>query len=284
MNEPEVLNPFEENVTRDVATVEVGAVAASSREQAEVQAAMVMAKQFQRDEAGAFAKVTKAFGRPRVAAAARYSFPRGGKTVFGPSADCARELARCWGNLRYGHRIVSIDQDFVHIKGYCHDLETNAYSEAEAKFKRLVQRRVNGTTMWVEPDERDLRELVSKHGAILERNAILKIIPPDVTDSAQDIAVSTVQKEASGKLQKSRDDTIREIVVAFDGLGIKPEMLAQKLGHDLSLISDEEYVELRAIWKSIKDGNSSRAEHFETPTAVASEKARAVSEKLKNRE
>lgn len=280
-NETEITkteNPFEENVSREVAKVEVGAVAAQSREQAEIQGAMVMAQKVRRDEAAAYAKAMKAFERPRVAQAARYTFPRGGGKISGPSVDCARELARCWGNIRYGHRIVSIDSEYVHVKGYAHDLENNAYSEAESKFKRLVQRKIAGSLMWVEPDERDLRELVAKHGAILERNAILKIVPPDVVDAALDKAMDTVSKDAAGKLGKSRDDTIRELVTAFDGLGVSAEMLANKLGHNLTLISNDEYVELRSIWKSIKDGNSHANEYF--GGQISTEKAKALSTKL----
>jgi hypothetical protein len=258
---------------------EVGAAAAVARVTAEIQAALVMAKRYPRDEAAAFTKINKAFSREGVARNARYSFPRGKTKVEGPSIDCARELARCWGNIDYGMRVVSQQGGEVQIEGYAWDLETGARSKCEDRFAKLVQKRVNDKTVWVEPDEREARELLFRRGSILIRNAVLSIIPSDVVDAAQETAKAVLLKLASGKLEKNRDDVVRELLVAFDEFGVSTEMIKVKLKHEINLISADEYVDLRAIWKSMKDGHTKRADHFEfAQTGDKSEKSAAINE------
>lgn len=267
---------------RSLASAEVGAVAAVARETAEVQAALTMARKFPRDESACYAKTVKAFQRPGVAQNARYTFPRGGAKVSGPSVDCARELARVWGNIDYGVRVVSSQGGEIQLEGYAWDLETGARAKAQDRFAKLVQRKVGSQTVWVEPDERDARELIFRRGAILVRNAILSIIPSDIVDAAQDTAIDTMRKAESGKLEKSREEAVRELVLAFDKLGVDVEMLTRRLGHEVGLITPDEMVELRTIWKSLHDGNSKRSEYFDfTDPTKTSDKANAATEVVK---
>jgi len=243
-----------------------GENALAVREQSEIQSAIVSAKKFPRDEAACYVKVMKSFQRPSMAESAVYSFPRGkgGARVTGASVDTAREEARCWGNVRYGLRIVDAAGERVHIRGYALDLETNSYCEAEDEFEKKIQRKgSDGITRWVVPDERDLRELISRRGAILVRNCILQILPSDLTEDALLQAKDTNLAVAANKLGTNREDTVRQLAMAFDGIQITPEMLIRKLGHELAVINNEEYSELRAIYKSIRDGQSKREEHFD---------------------
>lgn len=243
---------------------EIGVAAATSREKEEIQAAIIAAKKFPRDESASYVKAMKSFNRPSMAESALYSFPRGGKTIQGPSVDCARELARCWGNIRYGVQILSSDHESVHIRGFAYDLETNNRTESEAKFSKKIQRKNKhtGVTEWIEADERDLRELVNKHGAIAVRNALLQILPPDVVDDAEKAARETMAKAARNELGTNREDTVRKLAKAFDEIGVSSEMLSGWLGRDIKLITEDEIVSLKSIFKSIRDGNSQRDEHF----------------------
>lgn len=240
-----------------------GTLAVIQREKSEIESAIVIAKRFPRDEAACYTRIIRSCERPGFAEGARYAFPRGGTTVSGPSVQLAREMARCWGNIRFGLRIVSVDDDQVHIRGYALDVETNNYVEAEDRFAKLVQRKQNGRTVWVEPDERDLRELVNRRGAIVVRNALLQVLPPDVTEDAQRTAEATLRKAAKGELTQDRQAAIRRLALAFDGLGVTTEMLTEHLGHDLEIITEDELTSLRAVYTSIKDGNTRRGDHFD---------------------
>lgn len=250
-----------------VTSNEVGAVSAVAREQSEIAAAVGSAKRYPRNETAAFLAAVKAFERPAMAESAQYKYPRGKTEVSGPSVYLARQLARAWGNLRYGMRVVSCDEQYTHIKGYALDLETNAYVEHEDKFRNLVQRKVwkDGVseTKWVTPDERDLRELINKRGAIAMRNAILQIVPPDLIDDAIARAEQTLRKVAARDLSTNRADTVKALVVEFDKLAITIEMIEKRLGHKLDAISEDELANLRQVYKSIRDGEATREDHFD---------------------
>jgi hypothetical protein len=46
----------------------------------------------------------------------------------------------CWGNVRYGARVIEETDRFIVAQGVCHDLETNVYNAIE------VRRRITGRT------------------------------------------------------------------------------------------------------------------------------------------
>ena len=110
-----------------------GALAVVTREAEELRSAIIVAKKFPRSEANAAAKLLRSCDRASFAEEATYAFPRGTATVEGPSVSMAREAARCWGNIQYGIRIISEDEERIHIKGWAVDLETNNRVEIEDK-------------------------------------------------------------------------------------------------------------------------------------------------------
>ena len=261
-----------------------GELSIIQREESEMKAAIALARSFPRSEEQAYTQLMNSCKRPGFAEDAIYSFPRGGQTIMGPSVDLAREIARLWGNIRYGLRIVSDDGKRIHVKGYAYDLQTNTLVEAEDSFARLIYRKNQG---WIEPDERDLRELINRRGAICVRNAILQVMPPDVVEDAMRQVQATMEKAANGEMEQDRTATVRRLCVAYSQVGVTVDMLAQHLGHPVDLITADELAKLRAIYKSIVDGNSRREEHFTMPAAsqpaAAPEQTKAakVADKLK---
>lgn len=254
---------------------EVGALSAMSREQAEIQAAIVTARKFPRSESAAVERAMRSFERRSMAESAAYKFPRGGSTITGPSVDCARELARCWGNVRYGLSVVSMDEEYVHVQGWAYDVEMNIKTVAEDKFKMRIQRKRNAATIWVDPDERELRELINRRGAICVRNAILQILPPDLIEDALRQAHLTLVSGAKDSLARSRDDVVRDIVLAFSRIGIGHDLIERRLGHPMTQIDEHELADLRAIYASLRDGQARREDYFEAdPAPVESLKDR----------
>lgn len=266
--------------------VHAGTASAVAREEAELKAAIVLARQSPRHELQAYQRIKQAMSRPSMAADARYAFPRGGQQVVGPSVYLAREAARHWGNLRYGVRIVSLDAEMVHVKGYCHDIETNSYNESEDKFRTKVQRRNKntGVTEWVTPDERDLRELINKRGAICMRNSILQCLPSDVIEDAMQAAEATLQAVEDNNLKTNPVETIRKMADAFAGLGVTVEMLEKYIGHKLDLCTAEEITNFRTIAASLRDGQSKREDYFsvgEPAAAPGQTGAATLAERIK---
>ncbi|MCH8828317.1 MAG: type II secretion system F family protein, partial [Planctomycetes bacterium] len=97
-----VLQDVHDRLQDGTAMAEAGTAAAVAREQSELAGAI---------EAACYCRIIASCRRPGFAEVARYSFPRGDATIEGPSIDLAREIARCWGNMRCGIRIVSQDDE-----------------------------------------------------------------------------------------------------------------------------------------------------------------------------
>ena len=271
--------------THELVATEAGVASVMTREAEEIKGAIVMAHHVPRDELVAFTKMKTSCGRPAFAEGARYLFPRGGTPITGPSVKLAREMARCWGNLRYGVRQVAMDADTVHIKGWAWDLETNAYCESEAKFNKLIPRKDNqtGETRWIEPNERDLREMVGRHGAICYRNAILQLMPPDYIEDCLMYSRKTLEKAAKGEIEEDRDRVVRSLAAAFGYYGVTPPILETHLGHPLAQINAEEVATLKEIYVAIKDGQTTVHESFNldgSVEVVQEESTRTLDEQL----
>lgn len=251
--------------TRSEQTSELAPTAGAAEKQFEIQSAITVAKRFPRNEDGAFQKLMKAADRTSFAEDAGYSFPRGGQTVEGPSVNLAREAARVWGNIRYGLEVIRDDEESRQIRGWAWDLESNVKVTAEDEFRKLIYRKKGG---WIRPDERDLRELTNRRGAILIRGCVLQILPKDLIEDAMERCKATLRKRAAQDPESAR----KKIILAFSEIRVTPEMLEQKLGHPLAQCSPAEIADLRTIYKSIADGNSTWAEYVE-PQKPEAEKA-----------
>lgn len=249
-----------EVATLEAQNLEVGTHAAMARERHELQASFTMAHQFPREVEKAWNMALTICGQAAFARDAIYSYPRGGSTIEGPSVQLARELARYWGNIRYGVRVVAMDTDWIHLQGYCMDLEANTQITLEDKFKNLIFRKKKG---WIRPDERDLRELLNRRGAILERNCVLKTLPHMWVEQAMERIKATLNAASKGDLATSPDMVIEQLLAGFSTLGVTPEMLERKLGHPLAELGPKELTGLRGIYASLRDGQTERADHFE---------------------
>jgi hypothetical protein len=243
---------------------QVGAATAIASAEAELKAQLFIALEHPRDEDESFRRIVRSCKRATFAESALYSFPRGGSKVEGPSVNLAREVARHWKNIRFGLRMVSADRDWFHIQGFAHDLESNHYVTMEDRFEKLIQRRNrDGSTRWVEPDERDARELCNRRGAICVRNAILQVIPSDIIEEAVRQVGETIRQAAAGEVEQDKASAVRRLVLAFNQVSVNRATLERHLAHDIDDISPDELADLRKVFVSIRDGNTKAAEHFQ---------------------
>lgn len=243
---------------------EIASSQAAAEAMTEIQARVIMARQFPRDEAQAATNLINACKRLSFAEDVEYSFKRGKKKndetdkwednfVSGPSVVIAREAARVFGHIDCGFRVIAEDMMTRTLEGFALDLQTGTKFKAQDTFEKKIQRKVNGQTEWVAPDERDLRELQNKRGALLERNCILRIIPRDIIEDALLEARTTVQRFN----ESQKDEATKRLVKKFGSLGVNVDMLSKFLGiDDLTQITTTHLEQLRPIYTSIKDGNS----------------------------
>jgi hypothetical protein len=265
--------------TQETSLAELNTSGSAAREQAEIQSAYLMAKRFPRDEEVCRERIINACKRLSFADEAYYAFPRGGNEVSGPSVVLAREAARLWGNIRFGLKVVRDDDESRTIKGTALDLETNAFSEFEDDFKKLIQRKDKDSnqTRWVTPDERDLRELTNRRGAILIRNCITSILPKDLIDAAVVAAEDTIAQFAD----KNKAETGKRILETFTTLFVSQAELEKYLGHTLTDLTKEEIVKLRGIASAMRAGVSKKEEFFNGATKTATETGNLDGSKMK---
>lgn len=252
--------------------------AAVSRAAAEVQAAMVIAKRFPRDENAAMQRILQACSRKSLAEEASYSFPRGGSTVSGPSIQLARVIAQAWGNIDFG--ITEADQRDGEstMIAYCWDLETNAREcrTFQVKHERRVGRgerfRIDRLT-----DPRDIYEMTANQGARRLRACILGIIPGDVIAAAEAKCEQTIMQ---AEQQTSMTERVGKLVEAFKEFGVTAEQLSARLGKKLEAVTAQEIINLRKIFRSLRDGMAKPDEFFDpAPTKPDFSQAKANAEK-----
>lgn len=249
----EHFNPF---TKRDSAGLNQGTVAIEeSRAVAEAMGKLYLAKKFPRDEAKAYEKVIAACQRKSMAESAEYAYPRGGETVSGPSIRLAEEMARAWGNIDYGIRELSEDEDSTEMEAYCWDMETNTISSQ--KFRVKKERKAGGNTKKL-TDQRDIYEQNANLGSRRLRARILAVLPPDLKDAALEECKKTLQpkkEELPGRVQS--------MVKEFAKHKVTQAMLEAKRGKKADKFSAEDFTELVAIFNSIKDGMSKPGDWFE---------------------
>ena len=254
-----VFNPSAEAVAaRDVSQMDV----AMTRAAQEVQAAMVIAKKFPRNETVAYNKIVEACKRPKLAEDAEYAFPRGGKTVGGPSIRLAETLCRYWGNIDTGTIELERKPGESIMMAYAWDLETNARSTKVFTVQHMRENK--GGNVGLE-DPRDIYEMTANQGARRLRACILALIPGDIIEAALEQCDKTLKGNQAGPLI----DRVRAMVGKFDEMGVTSEMIEKRLGHRLDTTSESELVGLGRIFKSIRDNMAGKEQFFDVPAAGA---------------
>lgn len=248
---------IEQYMTRRDEPSAVTTEAMVSRQAQEVQMAMYVAKKFPRDEVEAFSRIMRACERRILAESAVYEFPRGGTKVSGPSIRLAEVLAQNWGNIDFG--ILELEQKSGEsvVMAYAWDLETNTRQTKvfTVKHERHTRSSVNKLT-----DPRDIYELVANQGARRVRSCILGVIPGDIVDAA----VEKCQKTLVSGYKEPLKDRIRNMVVAFnEEFQVTKEMLEKYIGCKVDAFTEQDFVRLKGVFRSLRDGMAKREDYFD---------------------
>ncbi|NFS11749.1 hypothetical protein FDE77_10695 [Clostridium botulinum] len=236
----------------------------TTRQAQEVQAAMVVAKRFPRDEIESYNRIIRACQRKTLAEQSMYEYPRGGQKVTGPSIRLAEALAQNWGNLDYG--IIELEQKEgeSQVMAYAWDLETNTRQTKIFSVPHIRSTR-NGNKKLTDP--RDIYEMVANQGARRLRACILGVIPGDVIDGSIEQCELTLRTNNPEPLI----DRVRKMVKAFeDKFSVNKDMIEELLGCKSDAISENDFIRLRKIYGSLRDGMSKREDYFNIKPAEKS--------------
>lgn len=241
----------------------------------EIQAALVIAKKFPRSQGKAFEDIMQACQRPFLAQQAMYAYPRGHQVVTGPSIRLAEVLAQNWGNMVSGIRELSQSDGVSEVEAFAWDLQTNTQVTKifHVPHERHTKQGVKRLT-----DPRDIYELVANQGSRRVRACILSVIPGDIVEAAVKRCERTLTSD-----NEPIADRIRKLIEAFNELDVKVEHIEDRLAHKIEVTSEVELVNLRAIYKSLKDGMASREDFFNIGGVVAVENTTAIKELINNK-
>ena len=259
MKNPDAIAEFEK---KDYAPRSIGAEIVASREAQEVLVNMMSAKKFPRDPVTAYNRIIDDCTRKSLAEKAMYEYPRGGQMVTGPSIHLARALARGWGNIKSGFKVLDETPYASTVMAYCHDLETNYYEE---KIFTVMHQRDTKNGSKPLTDARDIYETIANQAARRERSCILSVIPADVVDAA----VSQCQITLKGDNKMPLIDMVRALVKNFQSqYGVTAEMLEAFIGCKKEAFSQQSVIRLKNVYNAIRDGSASVEQYFDMSKAA----------------
>lgn len=246
----ELMNQAQGRAASQATTVE------QSRAIAEVQAAVVVAQQCPRSETQALSAAMETCGMVEVAERAFFKFPRGGQTVSGPSIHLAVELARVWGNVKYGLRELSRDDAAARSEmlAYAWDVQTNTRAETTFIVPHMRDKKGGPEVL---TDLRDVYENNANAGSRRLREMIFRVLPPYLVERAKAKCLDTLQKGGGKPLPARRLDTL----AAFEKLGISRARMEAKLGKADGW-TEIDIANLGVSYQSIKRGEITAAEEF----------------------
>lgn len=251
-----------------------------SRAVAEVQAMVIVAQRCPRSISGAIDAIQESCAQMGLAEVAFFKFSRGGSPVTGPSIHLATELARCWGNINYGIKELSRDDEKheSEMVAYSWDVQTNARSETSFIVPHKRDRK-DGAALLI--DMRDIYENNANMGARRLREMIFRSIPSHILSMAEDACRATLEKGEGTEPVAVR---IAKTLKAFAEIGVSRERIETKLGISADAMTPVDLANLRISYQSIKRAEVTAEDEFPTVAAIAlaAELGAKLSEKAAN--
>lgn len=267
----------EETVTVDGEIVDLEVVpttALESLNKAEIDIQIATAKRYPRSITDFKRKALElATLNEETAQSCFYSLKRGSKRIEGPSVRLAEIAAYSWKNLRFGARIIAIEQRQVVAQGFAFDLENNTASSVE------VRRRITNSDGH-RYNEDMITMTANAACSIAFRNSIFKIVPQSLLLEVYKLARET----ATGK-SLTMEQRREKILVDMAKVGAKPEQvykLVDKKSKDDITVDDILF--LKGLITSIQDGETTlKTALAEGETVPATTKLGDLTETLKAR-
>jgi hypothetical protein len=254
-----------------------GATIMESKAMQEARTEIQMAKMFPRDMAEVEVAMTQEFQNYSLAEKAMYAYPRGGQTVSGLSIRSAEALARAYGNMSYGFKILEQDEDQTTVLAVAWDKQRNVKVEREMRIAHVIQTKQGPKR---KDDPRDRLEHITSWAQRGVRSVVLELIPKGLQERAQETIAATVKK---GPRDVPLHERINRMVTAFTGIGVPKEYLEKRMGHKAAAATPDELVEYIGIYNSILNKQATVNDFFgqdEAPAATMTQNVQASSAAL----
>ena len=249
-----------------VHTGETAALAVAAQAKASIEARWLVAVHQPRNLDTVRSELLRECKRPSFAAVGMYKKPIGAG-IEGLSIRFVEAALQCMGNVDTEVITIYDDSEKRIVEVRVTDFQRNVGHKKQITVSKLVERRSlrrgqvalsqrtnsGGQTVYLVAASED--DLLNKEGAMVSkaiRTCGLRIIPGWL----QDEAIKTIKATAGNEASRDPDAERRKILDGFGGLGIRPEGLAEYLGHPLEQIVATEMADLRVVWETIKDGEA----------------------------
>jgi hypothetical protein len=236
---------------------------------AEVQVAQLVALRNPRDEMVCRDAILRACKRESFAKSGIFSKPVGGKKIEGLSIRFVEEALRCWGNCKTQVFVVEDTDERITWKIVVWDLQTGLSHSEDVTVRRRVERkntagrnivgdkdgRLNsyGDRVWmVEATDDEVQQIGRAQASKALRNLARRIIPSDLREEAE----ATMRATLRGAIKRDPVEAAKEVADGFAQIGVRPQMLAEYLKHDLASCSPSEIEDLRGLYSAIRDGET----------------------------
>jgi hypothetical protein len=263
--------------------VETASAAVAAQAEAAVKSRYALAMMRPRDWDAVRSRLMRECKRPRFAEVARYNKPIG-KGIEGPSIRFAEAALRCMGNVLVEQSVVYDDAQKRIIRITTTDLEGGMTYFRDVVVEKVVERsalrqgqvalskRANsvGAVTYLVAATDD--ELLNKEGALASkaiRTCGLRLIPADLIDEAMDVVIDTL----ADANRQDPDATRKKMIDKFAEVGVGVDDLTDWLGHSLDRLTPAEYIDLRAVYGAIADGESRWSEVMAQKRSGAGSKA-----------
>ena len=260
---------------------ETASVAVAAQAKAAVESRYIMAMQRPRDLDAFRQGLINDAKRRTFAEQAVYRKPVGGdKYVEGPSIRFVEAALRHFRNVLPEKAAIFDSPETRIVRVTVTDLESNVTYSEDVTIEKTVERsnaaegsyiskRKNsrGKDVYLVPATSD--DLLNKENALVSkaiRNLGLRILPADIVEEAIELGRATIK----AKIAADPDAERKKIADAFAEINVPVADLKLYLGHDLAQCSPAELVQLRAVHRSIRDGETTWASVKEAarPTSI----------------
>lgn len=231
-----------------------GTVVEQTRAVAEVAAAVRVAQDNPRSESAARSAMLETCGRLAVANRAFYEVPNRGA---GPSIHLARELARIWGNIDYGVREMSRDDEAgtSEMQVWSWDQQTNARSTRSFLAPHV---RMKGGNRQRLTDIGDIYLSNQNVGARAVRECIFSVLPGWFVAEAEARCRETIQN-GDGRPFPER---VADAVAKFEEFKVTPAQLEGRVGAKRDKWTPTNLAQLVRIYLSITVDGIPAGEYF----------------------
>ena len=238
------------------------------RQIAEIQAQFMMALHRPRVPMVAVDKMLLECQRPSLAEVALYSFSRGGTAINGLFIRALEMIARNWGNIKYGFRVLDRSAGRSVLQAYAYDLESNVPVERIFEVRHVRDKKGGAVPL---TDERDIYKLEANQAQRRVRACIEALIPGDVLDACENEIRKTLEARAD-----TTAEGIKKMLELFKAFGVNQKMIESRIQRNVTAITASQMVGLRSVYNSLKDGMSSIDQWFDKTLADSPDKKNAA--------